>query len=325
MAGKTMFDAPKVIGLKVSQLISLLGRWPGNLRAVDLEVSSLERRMKQVHRWGWYRWGWVPSRWHGMVVEILTDGPLNLDPWRGPQFWMFAKRNLQHFDFWSFRSKNHQKSIWVENLSCILKCSSPQPRPWTHKKLLFPVQIFCFRIWPWPFHPQKRAEYPWCHGTARMGHLLWTCFRTSVAGTFWVLVKMDVSENRGWEHPQIMHFNKVLTIINHPFWGTQLFWKHPNVVRKMGCDLCLKSYLDQVIHQLLNLKFTKGFIKSTTSRWCRARILSRIYGFKDFVRKILGSHVILLITVCFVVHSILFGLQLVQWKRYVIHTRTFQR
>lgn len=144
MAGKTMFDAPKVIGLKVSQLISLLGRWPGNLRAVDLEVSSLERRMKQVHRWGWYRWGWVPSRWHGMVVEILTDGPLNLDPWRGPQFWMFAKRNLQHFDFWSFRS-NHQKSIWVENLSCILKFFHHQTAQENSQKTLVSCADFLFQ------------------------------------------------------------------------------------------------------------------------------------------------------------------------------------
>ena len=38
---------------------------------------------------------------------------------------------------------------------------------------------------------------------------------------------MDVSENSGT--PQIIHFNRVFSIINHPFWGEHpYFWKHPN-------------------------------------------------------------------------------------------------
>ena len=37
---------------------------------------------------------------------------------------------------------------------------------------------------------------------------------------------MDVSENRGF-YPQILHFEYGFSIINHPFWGTLNFWKHP--------------------------------------------------------------------------------------------------
>ena len=36
---------------------------------------------------------------------------------------------------------------------------------------------------------------------------------------------LGVSENRGI-YPQIIHFNK-FSIINHPFWGIPIFWKHP--------------------------------------------------------------------------------------------------
>ena len=38
---------------------------------------------------------------------------------------------------------------------------------------------------------------------------------------------MDVSKNNG--NPQIIHFNRVFHEINHPFWGTPNFRKHPYI------------------------------------------------------------------------------------------------
>ena len=41
-----------------------------------------------------------------------------------------------------------------------------------------------------------------------------------------VEIHMGVSENSGFS-PQIIHYNRVFSIINHPFLGTTIFGKHP--------------------------------------------------------------------------------------------------
>ena len=52
---------------------------------------------------------------------------------------------------------------------------------------------------------------------------------------------MDVSKNSG--NPQIIHFNRGFSIINHPFWGYPYFWKHPyNYHKSASIELNLQGF-----------------------------------------------------------------------------------
>ena len=70
---------------------------------------------------------------------------------------------------------------------------------------------------------------PWASGRR------WT--RQKVLLTIWILAssqqkKVGVSKNNGIPKSSILIG---FSIINHPFWGTPNFWKHPN-----GCSGCFR-------------------------------------------------------------------------------------
>ena len=51
---------------------------------------------------------------------------------------------------------------------------------------------------------------------------------------------MGVSENSGTPKSSIL---KGFSIINHPFWGTPYFWKHPHPKNRSCCFFCLEITL----------------------------------------------------------------------------------
>ena len=89
---------------------------------------------------------------------------------------------------------------------------------------VFPVDVPFFSfIQPATCHHPDREAKDWLLNFI-LPFQTWTLWRT---WAFWQ--DMDVSENSGT--PKIIHFNRV---INHLYWGTPFFWKHPYSFNQKG-------------------------------------------------------------------------------------------